>query len=112
MIKGISLGNYSCYNCGKEFWTLGGLRKHSEKFQCPRITPEMIKAAQEPYRRIIIEIHDVVPVIDKDRFMESRRFEIRNSADLQKAEAKMIMEIKEMLKKNFNEYYTTTELTK
>ena len=99
------MGNYSCYNCGKEFWTLGGLRKHSEQHKCPKLTPGMIQRSAEPFRRILIEIHDVIPAIKKDRFMESRRFEIRNSEDLEKAEPEIVMEIKKLLRKNFNDYY-------
>ena len=106
------MGNYSCYNCGKEFWTIGGLRKHSEKFLCPKITPEMIKDAAEPFKRILITINDVIPAIKKDRFMESRRFEIRNSEDLEKAEPEIIMEIKKLLRKNFNEYHKENVFTK
>lgn len=39
------MGIYSCYNCGKEFWTLRGQRKHYEKFECPR-TPPVIKTGE------------------------------------------------------------------
>ena len=98
------MGNYSCYNCGKEFWTMRGERKHHENHECPRITPEMIKNSQEPYKRIMIEIYDVVPAIKKDRFMQSAKFEVRSSEDLENVEKKMIMEMKKLLNQNFNEY--------
>ena len=68
-----NMGNYRCYNCNKEFWTIGSQRNHFWK--CPAVTEEMKQDALKPYFRVISRIEYIQPSIkgDKEDFQYSMR---------------------------------------